>query len=294
MFTDGRLAYKYFHYWKAGDREERIAFPAIAGGPPVRVQDTAGPAGGQPAGGERRRGISLRDGQRLRGWPPGGPADPAQGNPPGRTLPAATFIRTISWSRPQGLRLIDYGSDLVPVDDSEFEQMCRRAFLTYRFPFRSDLKQLMTESLTNPRLPELTGLDQFRRALDARGLDELYYRPMADLVASESSRIGAGLWLRRRQADGGAAQPGHSDRGLRPGPRPGTPAPRVPRRGHLRRTGTCWRVSCRKRPGLTPLSAAGCSAPSRTTRSFSPSWGTCAGWSPSRGPCWSRCATRFT
>ena len=26
VLTDGRLVYKYFHYWKARDREERIEF----------------------------------------------------------------------------------------------------------------------------------------------------------------------------------------------------------------------------------------------------------------------------
>ena len=69
-----------------------------------------------------------------------------------------------------GLKFVDYGSDIVPWDESEFEQMCRRAYLTYRFPFRSDLKRLMTESLTDASLPELTGLDQFRRAVNPRGL----------------------------------------------------------------------------------------------------------------------------
>ena len=53
------------------------------------------------------------------------------------------------------------------------------------FPFRSDLKRLMTESLTDASLPELTGLDQFRRAVNPWGLDELYYRPMADLISAD-------------------------------------------------------------------------------------------------------------
>ena len=85
-----------------------------------------------------------------------------------------------------GLKFIDYGSDIIPWDESEFEQMCRRAYLTYRFPFRSDLRRLMTDSLTDVSPSELTGLEQFRRAVDPRGLDELYYRPMADLIAAES------------------------------------------------------------------------------------------------------------
>ena len=72
------------------------------------------------------------------------------------------------------------------MDESEFEQMCRRAYLTYRFPFRSDLKRLMAESLTDASLPELSGLNQFVRALDPRGLDELYYRQVAELISTET------------------------------------------------------------------------------------------------------------
>ena len=81
-----------------------------------------------------------------------------------------------------GLKLIDIGFDVVPYSDEEFEQMCRRAYLTYRFHYRSDLKRLMTKSLTDEDMPELTGFGLFRRAVDPRGLDELFYRPLAKLV----------------------------------------------------------------------------------------------------------------
>ena len=80
--------------------------------------------------------------------------------------------------------LIDLGADIVPFNDAEFEQMCRRAFLTYRFPFRSDLKALMTRALHDDALPELTGLEQFRNAVAPRGLDTLFYRPMEEMIVS--------------------------------------------------------------------------------------------------------------
>ena len=85
---------------------------------------------------------------------------------------------------PVGLKFIDYGADVVPFDKAEFEQMCRRAFLTYRFHFRADLRDLMTRSLTDADLPELIGLEQFRNAVTPRSLDTLYYRPMTELVTS--------------------------------------------------------------------------------------------------------------
>ena len=81
------------------------------------------------------------------------------------------------------LKFIDYGADVVPFTTDEFEQMCHRAFLTHRFPFRQDLKRLMTRSLSDAAMPELNGLDRFRHALDPRGLDELFHRPMAQWVA---------------------------------------------------------------------------------------------------------------
>jgi glycosyltransferase involved in cell wall biosynthesis/SAM-dependent methyltransferase len=184
VFTDGRLAYKYFHYWKAGDRERRIAF----------LQSLAGRLSGYRTLPDLLE-VS-REGDKVVAVYPYEKGSPYQGGHLQDLLDllrearqAGIACRNIHPDNllftASGIKLIDYGSDLVPVDDDETEQMCRRALLTYRFPFRSDLRRLLTESLANPRLPELTGLDQFRRALDARGLDELYYRPMAETVASD-------------------------------------------------------------------------------------------------------------
>ena len=63
--------------------------------------------------------------------------------------------------------------------------MCRRAFLTYRFHFRSNLKLLMTNALTDTTLPELAGLEQFMNALAPREIDKLFYEPMTQMVLSE-------------------------------------------------------------------------------------------------------------
>ena len=83
-----------------------------------------------------------------------------------------------------GLKFIDYGADIVQANVAEFEQMCRRAFLACRFAFRPDLRRLMTRALYDHDLVELTGLEQFRNALDPRGLDTLFYRPMEQLIVS--------------------------------------------------------------------------------------------------------------
>ena len=182
--TDGSSVYKYFHYWNPRIRENRIAF----------LQSLVGQLDGcetLPALQEVRR-----DGDRVVVVYPFESGAKYEG---GDLLSLMTLLlecrragiacRNIHpdnlLSTPQGLKFVDYGADIVPFDDAEFEQMLRRAFLTYRFPFRSDLKLLMTRSLTDADLPELTGLEQFRHAVDPRGLDTLYYQPMARFVAAD-------------------------------------------------------------------------------------------------------------
>lgn len=182
--TDGKLVYKYFHYWKPRDREERIRF----------LQSLEGRLSGLRTLPDlvevRRRGEQV-----VAVYP-----YEAGGKYEGRHLEelltllkeaqeAGIACRNIHSDNllvtPSGLRLIDYGSDIVPYNNDEFDHMCRRAFLSYRFHFRSDLKTLMTRALTDFNLPELVGFDHFRRALAPRSLDELYYEPMTELIAGE-------------------------------------------------------------------------------------------------------------
>ena len=86
-----------------------------------------------------------------------------------------------------GLKFIDFGTDIVPVNDAEFDQMCRRALLTWRFAFRSDLKQLMRDALHDD-MPELAGISLFKNAVDPRGLEELFYAPIEEMVAEGQPR----------------------------------------------------------------------------------------------------------
>ena len=184
VLTDGRLVYKHFHYWKPWDRSERVAFLQSLEGKvagyrslpdflEVREQGEHVVVVYPYEEGKIYDGGHLDDLLTLL-------RETRQAGIACRNMHPDNLLGT-----PSGLKFIDYGSDIVPWDESEFEQMCRRAYLTYRFPYRSDLKRLMTESLTDASLPELTGLDQFRRAVNPRGLDELYYRPMADLISED-------------------------------------------------------------------------------------------------------------
>ena len=184
VLTDGKLVYKYFHYWKARDREERVEF----------LQSLAAKLSGYRTLPDllevRRRGEHVvavspfEEGSQYGG----GHLDEI------RTLLKETRAAGIACRNihpdnllvtASGLKFIDYGSDIVPFSIDEFDHMCRRAFLTYRFHFRSDLKNLMTRALTDFSLPELKGFGHFMRALAPRDLDELYYVPMAELIAAE-------------------------------------------------------------------------------------------------------------
>ena len=184
VLTDGQVAYKYFHSWNPRSMERQVEFlqslPGKLGGCSAlldirevrrrgRHVVTVHPyeAGTKYSGGRLGEILTL-----LRECREAGIAC--------RNIHPDNLLVTSS-----GLKLIDYGSDIVPGNDREFEQMCRRAFLTYRFHFRSDLKRLMTRALTEPDLPELAGFEQFLIALDPRGWDELFHRPMADLVLAE-------------------------------------------------------------------------------------------------------------
>ncbi len=51
------------------------------------------------------------------------------------------------------LMYIDLGNSIVEFSEQFFDQMCRRAYLTYRWHFRKDLKDLLSKSLRNRIFP---------------------------------------------------------------------------------------------------------------------------------------------
>ena len=183
VLTDGHLAYKYFHHWNLRDRERRIVFLQSLVGklagcktlPPLLEVRQKGEhvvavyaynAGIKYNGGHLNGLLTLlRECRQV-------------GITCNNVHPDNLLVT------PSGLMFIDYGADIVPFNDPEFEQMCRRAFLTYRFPHHPDLKRMMSRALDQVALAELTGLKQFRNALDPRELDTLFYQPMARLIAS--------------------------------------------------------------------------------------------------------------
>ena|GEM_PF-426162 len=66
---------------------------------------------------------------------------------------------------PSGVRLVDYGSDIRPYFDDGYRSMAQRAWLTWRWPHREDLDELMRRALVDQSLPELSGFENFWSAL---------------------------------------------------------------------------------------------------------------------------------
>ena len=189
VLTDGSWVYKYFHYWRDGERSQRARFLEGLVGRfdrlktlfPIRELRSNGDevalvypyhSGGKYTGGFLDDVLTF-----LRECRDAGIVC--------RNVHPDNFIVTS-----QGLRLVDYGSDIRPFTEDEFVSMCRRAYFMYRFHFRSDLKALMRASLDaggdDAGLPELLGFDHFLRALDPRSKEEILDEALRAWALSES------------------------------------------------------------------------------------------------------------
>jgi SAM-dependent methyltransferase len=81
------------------------------------------------------------------------------------------FVLTNLWPSnikvgPQGLVYVDIGRSIVPYNDQLFHEMCKRAYLTYRWYFNPNLKKILTLSLSNEKIPELFGFKWFLDAVE--------------------------------------------------------------------------------------------------------------------------------
>ena len=89
------------------------------------------------------------------------------------------------------VRLIDYGSDIRPLDDErEFTTMCHRAWLSFRCHDRPDLKALMRQALRQADLPVLAGVGSFHEAvLRMAGERQACEDVALELVAGQPRRV---------------------------------------------------------------------------------------------------------
>lgn len=70
------------------------------------------------------------------------------------------------------LKHVDIGSSIIPYSEKEYLQMCKRAYLTYRWHFRKDLSKLMAIPLFNEDIPELFGYQYFLESLKIKTKEE--------------------------------------------------------------------------------------------------------------------------
>ena len=184
VLTDGRRTYKYFHYWKARDRERDIEFlrslvgrldsyptlPSISG--LTRRGDEVVITYNHVEGTAYRNG-SLHD---LLGFL----RDCRDAGIVCLNAHPDNFVQT-----DDGVMLVDIGSDVRPYTDKDFLSMCRKVFLMHRFPFRTDLKRLMRESWEIEDIPEMFGFEHFLRALDPRSKEEILDPLLVKLALEE-------------------------------------------------------------------------------------------------------------
>ena len=78
------------------------------------------------------------------------------------------------------VRLIDYGADICPYTDKDFDLSIRKAWLCWRWAWRSDLRQLLTASMRQSNLPELLGYQVMKSAVQQYAIR---YRPFDTSLA---------------------------------------------------------------------------------------------------------------
>ena len=163
--TDGERVYKVFDYWKSWQRDSTLDYLRTLVG---AWQDTRSL---YPLLAFREQG---HDALLIYPFEPSKPYTGGNGRGLVDLLAECWRFRVACRNlHPDNLRvvgdrvrLIDYGSDIRPLEnDDEFATMCQRAWLSFRYHDRADLKAMMRQALDDPHLPELEGFDAFHDAV---------------------------------------------------------------------------------------------------------------------------------
>ncbi|MDA8143683.1 MAG: glycosyltransferase [Thermoplasmatales archaeon] len=73
----------------------------------------------------------------------------------------------------EGLKFVDLGRDLEPFTEKGYQKMCKRAYLTYRWHFRSDIHELLHKTNQDSDFPELFGFNYFHEMLEDKYTGEI-------------------------------------------------------------------------------------------------------------------------
>ena len=83
-------------------------------------------------------------------------------------------------------KLIDLGHSWFPYSEAEFRKMCIRAYLTYRFYLRDDIKELMHAAMFDESISELSDLDIFLKSVEKTSKKEILDPMVIDLCGNYS------------------------------------------------------------------------------------------------------------
>jgi len=86
------------------------------------------------------------------------------------------------------LKHIDIGRSIIPYSEKEFRQMCKRAYLTYRWHFREDISQILSAALHNENMPELFGFQYFIESLKVKTKSSVLDDQVVRLITRDSPR----------------------------------------------------------------------------------------------------------
>jgi len=81
----------------------------------------------------------------------------------------------------ESIKLIDLGHSWFSFSENEFRKMCIRAYLTYRYHFKSNLKELMNIAMVDESIDELSELNFFLRSLEKTSKREMLDPPVIEL-----------------------------------------------------------------------------------------------------------------
>lgn len=181
VFTDGTYAYKYFHHGNAHFPPGQLDF----------LRETLGPERDWKHVVPLKRVVALKE--RVVFVHRYVPGAPYRGGHLSELLGllrecrrAGVVLTNLAPSNlivgSDGLRYVDLGISVEPYEERIFREMCKRAYLVYRWHFRSDLRQILQQALQDTTLPELFGFENFVAALDDRPVEEVLDPPLLELI----------------------------------------------------------------------------------------------------------------
>ena len=188
IFADGSEVYKYLDYWKAVDSVERRTFLKNLVGKWQNTKALYPILEFRAEGPHAVLVYPYEEGEEYRGGHGAGLVRLLQ-----ECLENGVVCRNIHPSNMivtrTGLRLIDYGSDIRPYNRQEFEHMCKRVWLSWRWHHLRDLKSIMTKALINDELPWLDGWERLRDVVSIRGKEQCLDDLLEEKLAREEGTV---------------------------------------------------------------------------------------------------------